>query len=200
MKILAISSCSEKQEKETLPAWELYIGDEHQKIKTGLEKVWEDRQNNGISVDWRLVSTGHGLIHKECVLEPYDVSTDKSQILKSEKLHKDIEELIKDYDLVFFLLGKPFYMGQRLDKCPFEVSDEVTQIFLIYTKTKGYRHLIPENLPNCNVVELNSNDFKSGYTAKGYVFEKLCEAACRDGFEVFEKVKDDPQLILDIVQ
>ncbi|MDE0638071.1 MAG: hypothetical protein OXI43_19700, partial [Candidatus Poribacteria bacterium] len=119
MKILVISSCSEKQEEKTLPAWELYIGDEHQYIKAGLKKVWSDRQYIGISIDWRLVSTEHGLIHKECVLEPYDVSTKESRILKSKKLHKDIEELIKDYDLVFFLLGKPFYEGQRLDKCPF---------------------------------------------------------------------------------
>ena len=200
MKILVISSCSERQQDETLPAWELYIGDEHQYIKAGLKKVWEDLQDVGRSIDWHLVSTGHGLIHKECVLEPYDVSTKDSQILNSKKLHRDIEELIKDYDLVFFLLGKSFYEGQVLDKRPFKVSDGVTQIFLIYTKTEGYREMIPEDLPNCYAIELKFDDgFRDIRRAKGTVFKRLCEAACREGFQVFEEVKRDPQRLLEIV-
>ena len=99
------------------------------------------------------------------------------------------------------MLGKPFYEGQRLDKCPFDVPDTVTQIFLIYTWKQGYRRLIPEDLPNCYAVELKFDDgFRDIRRAKGSVFRKLCEAACSQGFHVFEDVKKNPQLILDIIQ
>lgn len=200
MKILVISSCSARQNKKPMPAAELYKGTEHERIKAGLGKVWEDRQNNDISVDWRLVSTGHGLIYKEHVLEPYDVSTEESQMLKSKELHKNIEVSIKDYDLVFFLLGNKFYIGQRLDKRPFEVSEGVTQIFLL---GDSFKYLIPD-LPNMHFVpagkpladKLDTNT----RILKGIVFKKLCDVACRDGFEVFEDIKNNPQLILEIVQ
>lgn len=199
MKVLVISSCSEKQEDNTLPACKLYIGGEHQYIQSCLKRVWSAHQYVGIIIDWHLVSTGHGLIHRERVLEPYDVSTKDSQILKSKKLHKDIEELIKDYDLVFFLLGKPFYQGQGLNKHPFKVSDEVIQIYLICTRTNGYREMIPEDLLNCYAVELKFDDgFRDIRRAKGFAFKKLCEAACRDGFQVFEDVKNDPQKLIEI--
>ncbi|MDE0318141.1 MAG: hypothetical protein OXM61_24945 [Candidatus Poribacteria bacterium] len=198
MKILVITPCSARQNKKPMPASELYRGTEHQKIEAGLEEVRAHRQYGGTTIKWYIISTKHGLIKEDKKLAPYNVPNSKSPILKDgKKLNEDISQLIKEYDLVFFLLGQEYVKALQL---PFGVPETVAQIFITYKRTKGYSHLIPKNLPNCNVVELNSNDFMSGYTAKGYVFEKLCEAACRDGFEVFEKVKDNPQLILDIVQ
>ena len=183
------------------PAAEMYKGREHKLLMEGIKSVREHNQYGKIAINWHIISTGYGLISECKDIVPYDVENSKSPILKDgKKLNKNIEKIIKNFDLVFFLLGKKYVKALRLLQLPFRVPETVVQIFVTYKRTKGYSHLIPKNLPNCNVVELNFNEFKSGYTAKGYVFKKLCEAACSQGFQVFKDVKDDPQLILDIVQ
>lgn len=225
MRILVISPCSKEQIPEIpnklqpidfsscnrlakgmerlkdykTPAAEMYEGREHKKIMRGLRKI--RRCYGRESVDLSIISTGYGLVCESRCIVPYDVDPDKSLVLKrSEKLHTDIEKLIKNYDLVFFLLGRKYCNGLKLHKRPFDVPNTVTQIFLIFTRTTGYRNLIPEYLPNCDAVELNSNEFRDTYTAKGLVFNRLCEAACREGFHVFEQVKEDPQRLLEIVR
>lgn len=226
MKILVISPCSSTQKHNKLPnrlgpvdfissdrlalrmeelgnykepAAEMYEGKEHEEIMKGL---WKIRRCYGReSVDLSIISTGYGLVDECCAIVPYNVPNNESPVLKGEgrdKLHQDVEELIKNYDLVFFLLGKEYVKALQL---PFNnVPDTVTQVFLIFTRTQGYRNLIPECLQNCEAVELHAREFRSGYTAKGLVFNRLCEAACRDGFCVFEEVKQDPQQLLEIVR
>ncbi len=223
MRILVISPCSSTQKHNKLPnrlgpadftssdhlalrmeelgsykepAAEMYEGKEHKEIIKGLRKI--RRCYGRDAVDLSIISTGYGLIDECCAIVPYNVPNNKSPVLKGEgrgKLHQDVEELIKDYDLVFFLLGETYVKALQL---PFNVPDTVTQVFLIFTRTRGYRHLIPEYLPNCEAIELHAREFKSGYTAKGLVFNELCEAACHEGFHVFKQVKQNPQRILDI--
>ena len=195
-----ISACSASQNQKPMPAVDLYIGTEHQRIKAGLEKVWGDRQCNGFNLDWRLVSTKHGLIHTNKSLDPYDVNTSESRIYKSKELYKNIETLIKDYDLVFFILGNKFYKGQGLDKSPFKVSERVTLIFLL---GDSFEDQIPD-LPNMHFVPAGKPLAERLHTSprilKGVVFKRLCDSACSQGFEVFEKIKNNPQCILEIVQ
>ncbi|MXV76360.1 hypothetical protein F4Z99_19075 [Candidatus Poribacteria bacterium] len=225
MKMLVISPCSSTQKHSELPnrlepadftsserlarrikeldkykepAAEMYEGREHEEIMEGLRKI---RNCYGREVvDLSIISTGYGLIDECCTIVPYDVPNNTSPVLNGVgrgKLHQDVEKLIKDYDLVFFLLGETYVRALQL---PFNVPDTVTQVFLIFTRTTGYRSLIPECLQNCEAIELHAHEFRSGYTAKGLVFKKLCEAACRDGFQVFEQVKQDPQRLLEIVR
>ena len=229
MKILVISPCSASQKHKKLAnklriddfistdpnhlprrieeldeykesAISMYQGGEHQLIRNGLESI-RNTPNYGVStVDLYIISTGFGLICENQKIVPYNVPNNNSHILKgngSEKLHNEVKNKIKDYNLVFFILGKTYVQALRL---PFDISDTVSQIFIIYKRTQGYSQLIPNDLPNCFSVELNSKDFKSGYTAKGLVFNKLCEAACEQGFGVFEQVKENPEVLLDIVQ
>ena len=200
MKILVISPCSSTQKDRRAPAIELYEGREHKKVRAGLREVRKHSQNAETTVDLYIISTKHGLIKEDRVIDPYDVPNNASPVLNGEgrsKLHQDVEKLIKDYDLVFFLLGATYIKALQL---PFNVPDTVTQVFLIFTRTKGYRNLIPKYLQNCEVVELHACEFKNGYIAKGLVFRKLCEVTCRDGFGVFEQIQGDPQLLLEIVR
>lgn len=225
MRILVISPCSSTQKHNKLPnrlgpadftssdhlvlrmeelgsykepAAEMYEGKEHEEIIKGLRKI--RRCYGRDAVDLSIISTGYGLIDECSAIVPYNVPNNKSPVLKGEgrdKLHQDVEELIKDYDLVFFLLGETYVKALLL---PFNVPDTVTQIFLIFTRTTGYRNLIPECLQNCEAVELHASEFRSGYIAKGLAFSRLCEAACSEGFHIFEQVKKDPQRLLEIVR
>ena len=200
MKILVISPCSSTQKDGRAPAIELYEGREHKKVRAGLKEVRRHSQYGETTVDLYIISTKHGLIKEDRVIDHYDVPNNTSPVLNGAgrgKLHQDVEELIKDYDLIFFLLGATYVKALQL---PFNVPATVTQVFLIFTRTKGYRNLIPESLQNCEAVELHASEFRSGYTAKGLVFNKLCEAACSQGFHLFEEVKKDPQRILKIAR
>lgn len=200
MKILVISPCSGTQKDRRAPAIELYEGQEHNKVRMGLKEIRRHSQYGKTIVDLYIISTKHGLIKEDRVIDPYDVPNNTSPVLNGEgrgKLHRGVEKLIKDYDLVFFVLGKEYVKALQL---PFNGPGTVTQVFLIFTRTTGYRNLIPECLQSCEVVELHASEFGSGYIAKGLVFSKLCEAACREGFHLFEEVKQDPQRLLEIVR
>jgi len=181
------------------PAAEMYTGQQHLYLMEGLQEL---RKMYGKDVvDPHIISAGYGLLRENDIIVPYNVTFgNKKDILELSnrlQIHKHVETLIADYDLVFFLLGKKYV--QALQLC-FRVSDSVTQIFLI---GDSYKDCIPD-LPNTHFVptgkpladKLGTNT----RILKGVVFKKLCKAACSQGFQVFEAVKQDPQLILEIVQ
>ena len=79
------------------------------------------------------------------------------------------------------------------------VLDSVTQIFLLGA---GYRRLIPD-APNVHFVPAGSALSRTlgvmGVALKGFVFKKMCEAVCREGLNLFEEIRQKPQMIRDIV-
>lgn len=189
-----LSSCKE-------PAAEMYTGQQHRYLMEGLEQV---RKIYGQAViDLHIISAGYGLLSECDVIVPYNVTFQRlrpKEILAysdSLQIHQRVETLIADYELVLFLLSKEYVQTLRL---PFQVPDTVTQIFPL---GKGYRSLIPDS-PNTHFVPAG-NDLACtlrvmGIALKGFLFKKLCETACREGFQVFKEVKRNPQMIRDIAR
>lgn len=183
-------------------AAEMYTGQQHRYLMEGLQEL---RKMYGKDVvDLNIISAGYGLLAEDDVIVPYNVTfgNKKKDILKLSKslqIHKHVETLIADYDLVFFLLGQKYVQALKL---PFQIADSIIQIFLLGDTHK--RMILKHDLPSIHFVpagECLRHELHTNFTAlKGVVFKKLCEAVCHDGFEVFEKVKENPQLILDIVQ
>jgi hypothetical protein len=182
-----------------VPAAEMYTGQQHQHLMAGLEEV---RKVYGSAVvDLHIISAGYGLLAEDDIIVPYNVTFQnlktKQLLARSNRLqlHEHVETLISGYDLVFFLLGKEYVQALQL---PFKVPDTVTQIFLLGT---GYKKLIPDS-PNVHFVPAGSGLARElgvmGVALKGFVFKKLCEFVCRDGFRVFEKVRQNPQLVPNI--
>ncbi len=203
MKILVISSCTSRKCDYKAPASEIYTGQQHQHLMEGLKQF---RTCYGKSViDLAIISAKYGLLSEKKVIEPYNLTFsglkngDLLQRSNSLKIHEHVETLIVDYELVFFLLGKKYVQVLQL---PFQARDPVTQIFLLGDTHK--KIIVEHDLSNIHFVPAGKSlrhKLHTNFTAlKGVVFKKLCEAACRDGFEVFEKVKENPQLILEIVQ
>ncbi len=181
-------------------AAEMYTGQQHRYLMAGLEKV---RKVYGASVvDLHIISAGYGLIAEDEAIVPYNVtfsglnSGDLFALSNGLQIHKRVETLIAGYDLVFFLLGKEYVQALQL---PFEVPNTVPQIFLLGA---GYRRLIPD-LPNIHFVPAGSGLARKlgvmSVALKGFVFKQLCEVVCREGLSIFEKVKQNPQLILNTV-
>ena len=182
-------------------AAEMYTGQQHRYLMAGLK---EFRKVHGSTVvDLHIISAGYGLLAEGDIIVPYNVTFSglkKDELLarsNSFQLHKRVETLIVDYDLIFFLLGAEYVQALQL---PFEVPDTVTQIFLLGT---GYRKLIPDS-SNTHFVPAGSDLARElgvmGVALKGFVFKKICERVCSDGLQIFEKIMQDPQLIPDIAR
>lgn len=199
MKILVISSCSKtKQDSHRPTAGEMYSGPQHNGLMEGLKKV--RNKFGGQVIDLAVISARHGLIMENYVIESYNCTfsnlTPMEVLEQSERLqiHEKAEELISGYNLVFFLMGKNYVRALRR---PFEVPDSVTQIFLA---GESYEHLIPENahfIPAGTSVARQL--CKTVYAVKGYMFKRLCCAACREGLGVFERIRHTPRLIFDFI-
>ena len=154
--------------------------------------------------DLNIISAGYGLLSEEDVIVPYNVTFSglkKGELLErsnSLKLHEQVTSLISEYDLVFFLLGKEYV--QALQLC-FQIPDTVTQIFLA---APSWKYVFSGFLSGIHVVCTGSDlvdqlDGATGYNLKGFVFKRLCDAICRDGLQVFEQIRRDPQMLIKIV-
>lgn len=201
MKILVISSCTSKKLRRKAPAGEIYTGGQHRYLMEGLDKV---RNKLGEQViDLAIISAKHGLLMESDVIEPYDFTFQglrKEKILgHSDRLqiHDKTEALISGYDLVFFLMGKEYVQALQL---PFDVSDTVTQIFLL---GPTFRNLIPD-LPNVHLIPAGSDLARQfgvmNTNLKGTAFKRLCCIARREGLGVFETIRQTPQQILDVIE
>ena len=90
---------------------------------------------------------------------------------------------------------------QRLRQHPFPDRDMANWVFIL---APSYFNKLPSTLPSNRVVEAGKNLERElseayGYNLRGFIFQKLCAAVCREGFHVFEQVKENPQQLLEIV-
>ncbi len=183
------------------PAAKMYTGRQHRPLMEGLEQL---RENYGPDVvDLYIISAGYGLLKENKVIVPYDVTFGKikGRILElsdSLQIHNKVETLVVDYDLVFFLMGKEYVQALQL---PFQVPDTVRQVFLA---APSWKYVFSDHLQNIHVacagVDLvNQLDGATKHNLKGFVFKRLCEAICRDGLQVFEQIRQNPQKLIGIV-
>ena len=97
-------------------AAEMYTGQQHQYLMVGLKQL---REIHGQPVaDLHIISAGYGLLSENDVIVPYNITFQnlkKKDILERSnnlQIHEQVETLIEDYDLVFYLL---LNFGQFLD-------------------------------------------------------------------------------------
>ena len=206
MKILVISGCSKDQETEPLPAAKLYIGDEHKYVMEGLKKVREHPQYGEATVDLYIISTKYGLVNECDIIDPYNVKNDNAVWKQSPYyVNKKVLSLIHNYNLVFFLLKQDLEALQLAGQS-FEYSGPADLVFLTApTHSKNYLPPHLARISNIHVVNTGKSLAKnvlggSQRTIGGFVFKKLCEMACSQGFNVFEDVKKNPWLIPDIAR
>lgn len=190
-----------------LPAGEMFTGPMSTQLREGLKLIREHEGYGKSIVDlyypWYCcrVDGKREPVNEKDIVVPFDTAPlHELEVLEFGKsgVPERTIELLERYDLVFSLLRPDdIHSLQRV----FEVERSVPLIFLL---PKSQRKAVNEDLPNVHVVETGRDLQKklrtSNYALKGVVIRRLCEAACRDGFEVFEEVKNNPQRILEIVQ
>ena len=228
MKILVISSCTASQKHNKLPnrlaptdfrscdrfarrseelhkykepSAEMYEGTNHKLLMEGLMEVRGHNQYGKVTIDLYIISTGYGLICERDIIVPYNVES-KDAVWKRipDFVYKKALDVINDYDLVFFLLGKDVE-ALRLRQHPFPDRDMANWVFIL---APSYFNKLPSTLPSNRVVEAGNNlacelSGAYRYNLRGFIFQKLCAAVCREGFHVFEQIKENPQQLLEIV-
>lgn len=158
-------------------AVDMYKGLQHINIIDGVNQL---RQHN-ISVDVAIISAGYGLLLENEIIAPYEVTfnnmnqtelTDWSNYLN---ISHDVNELIKDYDIILVMLGKkylktlelPFNLDPNQNVYFFDTKKEDAKLFSYpLIGLKGYQFKLLSNyICENNVTDLDSI-FKDSETIK----------------------------------
>ena len=192
------------------PAGEMFTGPMHTALREGLKQIRRHEQYGQTTIDlyfpsnYFRVDGKRDLVHENDLIVPFNnpPSPDRSVLEYGDgtNIPESITALIERYDLVFLLLIKEHIpLLQRV----FEVERATPLIFLIARSNAQYA-TFAHDVPNVHAVYtadlVRQVNGVTNYNHQGAVFKKLCEAAYRDGFHVFEQVKQDPQQLLAIVR
>jgi hypothetical protein len=189
------------------PAGEMFTGPLHTQLREGLKQIREHPQYGETTLDlyfpWYASRVdGKNLpVSENDTIVPFDIAPlHNLEVLEYGEtgVPEAMAALIERYDLVFSLLRQDDIISLRR---VFEVERAGTLIFLL---APSHRHVVDESLFNVHVAETGSKLGKAigatNWALKGVVVRRLCEAACSEGFHVFEQVKQDPKRLLEIVQ
>lgn len=188
----------------SVPAGEMFTGHSHRDIREGLRQIRRHEQYSQIEIDQYFpsncyrVDLGEDLVHENDKIVPFNIKPLSGNY--GETAHSNrVQALIKRYDLVFSLLEKyDVFPLQRL----FRSQSKATLVLLV---APSWNFPSPNHLSSTHIVPVGADclvgklDRASRHNLRGSVFRKLCEVACRDGFSVFEQIKQAPQRLLKIV-
>lgn len=179
----------------------MYTGMQHLRLMEGIDNL---RKSFGREiVDLAIVSAGYGLLSEEEEIVPYEVtfSSMKSKQLdewaENLNIHNDVCELIKGYDMVFFLLGDKYL---RSIKLPLEVKENQR---LIFFASKTSKKLIPDERPYffIEVGQEDAKEFSYGLVGlKGYLFKLLAKEINNQEKALLHVIYNQPTKILTILE
>ena len=176
------------------PASEMYTGMQHLRLMEGINSL---RQELGTDiVDLYIVSAGYGLIHESKKIVPYEVTfnTMNASGIKEWSnilgIHSAMNEIIGNYDLVFFLLGDKYLRAVNL---PLEKTRPDQQILVFASGTS--KKLVPDSKPY-NFIEVGQEDAKSfsyGLVGlKGFLFKLLSNDIVKTEGHLLNDIYQDP--------
>ena len=179
-------------------AGKIYTGMQHLRLMEGITEV---RKAFGEDVvDLYIVSAGYGLISEKKEVVPYEVTFNSmngaaiSNWSLQLGIHKDLNALIPQYDLVFFLLGDKYLTAVHL---PLEAARNDQKLLFFASGTS--KKMIP-SAPPYYFIEVGQRDAKSfsyGLVGlKGFLFKLLSREMISSNGTLFEKVFADPGLVM----
>ena len=184
------------------PAGEMFTGPYAYAIREGLRQIRGHEQYSHTKIDqyfpsnYYRVDLGEDLVHENDIIVPFDVkplSGTGNINYRETDLSGRVQALIERYDLVFSLLKEYHFLPlEHL----FRIQYKVPLILLV---ARSWKVSVPESRLVYAADLVGQIEGVSKYNHQGAVFRKLCEVACREGFQVFEQVKQDPQRLIEIV-
>jgi hypothetical protein len=187
-----LSKAEHRAKNWVKPAGKMYTGRQHVLMMNGVDHLRADL--DAASFDVAIVSAGYGLISEERLIAPYNITFQGKGLSwvrergKALKLPAMTRELISQYQVVFFLLGKEYLAS--LD-CPLELARD--QKF-IYFGTGAERFRLPDG--NNIIIPAAQKEASryggAGVTGiKGRMFDLLATGICADP-KLWESLVADP--------
>lgn len=187
------------------PAGEMFTGPLNTQLRTGLKQIRSHAGYGETTIDlyfpWYIcrVDGKKVPVNERDVIVPFETAPlhDLEVLELGESgVPEQTIDLIEGYDLTFSLLRPDDILSlQRV----FAVERATTLVFLL---APSHKRAVNSGLPNVHVVETGSALQKqlrtTNWALKGVVLRRLCEAAYREGFGVFEEVKRAPQVLIEI--
>ena len=181
------------------PAGKIYTGMQHLRLMEGISEL---RKTFGEDVvDLYIVSAGYGVISERKEIVPYEVTfntmngTAITNWSTHLGIHKDLNNLVPQYDLVFFLLGDKYLRAVNL---PLESSKENQKLLFFASGTS--KKMIPAG-PPYYFIEVGQEDAKSfsyGLVGlKGYLFKLLSQEIISSKGALFDTIHADPTQVLE---
>ncbi len=184
-----------------IAARDLYTGRQQQYVQEAVRRL----RSNGHNVDQYFISAGFGLVSEDDLLPPYEVTFSSMKVAeireRSSNLHiqKDLRHVLREsgYDIVFFTLGKDYYVSIDIDEMVQEVrSDQIGVVF--------NRELVEDQFDNIDSIPARLEDAKRHNTTvlglKGLYMKNFAryvdevETICPERVEeLCHRVQDKPE-------
>ena len=191
----------EKQLAEFMsPAGEMYTGMQHTQLMDGVQNLRKALEQ--LVIDVAIVSAGYGLILESQKIAPYEVTFNTmkgheiDEWAKRLKIHRSVEQIIPEYDLIFVLLGEKYLRAISL---PITLYEDQTWIFLAPGSSFN---LIQKSSPQAFILPLSNAEAKQyGFGSvglKGFLFKKFALVAAKKP-ELFEQIHQNPCCFQDVI-
>lgn len=183
------------------PASEMYTGTHHRLVMEGVQAV---RTRWGRQVlDLAILSAGYGLLHADEVIVPYDVTFDEfdESVLDDWVAHLQIPErtaaLVRDYDLVFYLLSGRYLSVLSLPLLGSHSGDVPPTVQHIVLTAQDSLSLVPA-APNHHPFVADGPVAARRWHVRaphvrGFLFRRLCGQVVQHGPAVLEWLYYWPQ-------
>jgi queuine/archaeosine tRNA-ribosyltransferase len=177
------------------PAGELYTGMQHLRLMEGV-RIMRDALGES-AVDVSILSAGYGLVSEKQLIAPYEVTFNGMKAhevdswAKRLSVHDHLESIVKDYELIFFLLGDNYLRAVSL---PIATNPHQALIFLASrSKASSIQSLSAKTfiLPLSNP---EAKKYRYGLVGlKGFLFKKLSEAIATQPL-LIKEILEEPNL------
>lgn len=181
-------------------AGEMYTGKQHKRLMEGIDLL---RNKYGREIiDVNIVSAGYGFIDELKQIVPYEVtfnSMKANEVLEWSNfldINNKVSEKIKEYDLVFFLLGDQYLKSIQL---PLKGTSKDQK--LIFLANKASKKVIPNNKPyyRIEITQDDTKDFGSGnIELKGHLFKLISQEIAEDK-DLIQNLYENPYEIINIL-
>lgn len=195
-----LSAREEELKSYRLPAGQMYMGQQHLRLMEGIDIL---RAAYGREVvDLYIVSAGYGLIHEERYIVPYEVTFNDMKVkeikgwAKFLRINQSVSQKVKEYDLVFFLLGNKYLQALNL---PLIINNKCKLLFLA---SKTSRKLISIEKPYffIEVGQAEAKSFSYGLIGlKGYLLKLFSQEVVKSGINVMKRLSDDPYRLIGLL-
>ncbi|UBV45519.1 hypothetical protein LAJ19_21590 (plasmid) [Deinococcus taeanensis] len=179
----------------------MYTGQQHMLVVQGMDLL--NQRKSVVTSDLKIISAGYGLIDDNTFIAPYETTFNdlsSKEITKWSRelgIHADLNEAVKDYDIVIFLLGEGYLKAAEL---PLESRPDQSFIFLA---SGGSAKTLPQHAAKRAVMTLGNKDAKRfGYGLvglKGFLFHQLARMVAENP-ETLRDWHEEPQLAIDALE